>query len=458
MANSEDVALFLRGVGAWNDAVTDRKGEVAFDKAWRYKTDLSGAPIGFLIWRRALEDENFVLEQGTLYPRADLSFCNLSSADFSMTAGGFDFRGAYFLMANLNEAKLIGADLRKANFDSCNLELADLTGATIDQARLENAHLVGTNLAATSPWRAYLYKRHVPSKPVIGTTRKTIRSVADLVAMCSEISGMECPDRGALRLYYRGEAKKWKLRPSVMRSRGYRKEEGRMLLDLMTRRPGEFDGTKSALSQWVLAQHHGLKTRLLDVTKNPLVAMFNVCEDTSFFHEDGRLHVFGVPTSMIKRYNSDAVGVIASFAKLSRSEQTVLLGKRRGIEDVYSEVLGKLYHLIGEEKPHFQPRIDPRDLFRVFLVEPQVSVERLDVQSGAFLISAFHERFERDFVVRWNGGIPIYDHVILEVPQENKPEIVEELKLLNVTRERLFPSLDESAKSIDDEISGTKGR
>ena len=435
----------------------DRKGEVALDEAWRYKTDLSGAPIGFLLWRRVFEEDKFFLEQATSYPRADLSMCDLRGADFSMVAGGFDFRGAYFGLANFYEAKLTGADLSKANFVGTNLESADLTGATVDQARLESAKLVGTNLTATSPWRAYLYEQYAPSKPVIGTTRKSIRSVSDLIATCSELSAMECPDRGALRLYYRGEAKKWKLRPSVMRSRRYRNEEGRMLLDLMTRRPGEFEGTKSALSQWVLAQHHGLKTRLLDVTKNPLVAMFNVCEDTSFFHENGRLHVFGVPASIIRPYNSDAVSVIANFAKLSRSEQSVLLGKRRGIEDAYSEVLGKLYHLIGEEKPHFQRRIDARDLFRVFLVEPQLSVERLNVQSGAFLFSAFHERFERDFVSRWNGGIPIYDHVILEVPRDDKPAMMKELKLLNVTRERLFPSLDESAKSIEAEISAMTG-
>ena len=41
--------------------------------------------------------------------------------------------------------------------------------------------------------------------------------------------------------------------------------------------------------------------RLLDVTENPLVALFFACEeDERYDCEDGRLHVFAVPESLIK--------------------------------------------------------------------------------------------------------------------------------------------------------------
>ena len=39
------------------------------------------------------------------------------------------------------------------------------------------------------------------------------------------------------------------------------------------------------------------------------------------------MHVFAVPKSLIKPFDSDTVSVIANFAKLPRREQNMLLGK-----------------------------------------------------------------------------------------------------------------------------------
>ena len=290
---------------------------------------------------------------------------------------------------------------------------------------------------------------------------RCIESVGDLIAFCRELQ-RTAPE--GVSLYFRGERDRtWELFPSVMRS-SLRDREGEMLLDLMTRRPEDFRGMTSALEQLSLARHHGLRTRLLDITRNPCVALFSACQRSntesgnSADTEDGRLHFFAVPRQLVKPFNSDAISIIANFAKLDNQYQNALLSKIADGTDpqdthTHGEAMRLLYELIRQEKPHFEERIDPEDLFKVFVVEPQQSFERIRAQAGAFLISAFHERFERSEIRRQNPNMPIYHYGTRIVPGENKEDLIEELRLLNFTRETLFPSLDEAANAVIERYS-----
>ena len=401
------------------------------------------------------------------YAGIDLRLTNLRNASFVLPnmphfRPGLDLKGAWFLGAKAAGAVFLNANLTGAIFTESDLRGAEFSGALLDNALFYKADLTGANLTGTRPWRSRLLEGS-SSEPQVSLLAAQAESVSDVTRVCQTLRSAHERDAEGARFYYRGQSAGWRLRPSVMRSRRFRATEGRMLREAMTRRPQDFAMATTALAQWVLAQHHGLPTRLLDVTRNPLVAFYNaVREGGEATETDGVVHVFVVPRPLVKTFDSDTVSIVANFAKLDRWEQDLLLGKRRAYlpeRRAYDSVtrydhgivMQKLLGLIGQEKPRFEAGVDPRDLFRVFVVEPQQSFERIRAQSGAFFLSAFHERFERSCVLRWNQWTPAYRHYVVRVPAAGKRRLLGELTLLGVTRETMFPGLEEAARAITEE-------
>lgn len=79
--------------------------------------------------------------------------------------------------------------------------------------------------------------------------------------------------------FYRGHAYKgWKLLPSIFRTPNGVEKEHLLFYDMEAHEPQSFSECKSTLDYLVQMQHYGLPTRLLDMTMNPLVALYFACQ------------------------------------------------------------------------------------------------------------------------------------------------------------------------------------
>ena len=366
--------------------------------------------------------------RGSVYPNAN--FTGAQGVGFS--AETVDFSKANFVGATLGFARLSGAnltdcDLTDANLLRADLKGCDLSGATLARTNLIDAALNGAKLFGTCPWQATFYPQDESLGGKHDVSQRPIKRVSDFLDAITNL-GTDVP------LYYRGEpAFGLPLSPSLVRE-GLAEVEGDMLLDLISRRPQELSGMATVLDQWVLARHHGLKTRFLDVTKNPLVGLFFACEGNERYDEaDACLHIFSVPEPLGKTFSSDTISVIANFARLSKNDQNRILyqsGEARTYafrKDDIDEAWGRLYQLIEREKSHFEQRVELKDLYGVFVVHPQQSVERVRAQSGAFLVSAFRDRFDYPEGTDWNGGLRPYGHCTLTIPSGCKKQLRNEL-------------------------------
>lgn len=97
------------------------------------------------------------------------------------------------------------------------------------------------------------------------------------------------------RWVFRGHANHWALKPTVGRSAAYKPEVERLLLDEFKRSAlPHLDRTKLSNNwDWLaVAQHHGLPTRLLDWTTNPLVACFFATAIPGKSKQDGEIYAF----------------------------------------------------------------------------------------------------------------------------------------------------------------------
>ena len=188
--------------------------------------------------------------------------------------------------------------------------------------------------------------------------------------------------------FYRGHSNsKYKLEPSILRKKKngsfiYLEDENTTYNELLTQNYDEFRGDGSTFDRLVRMQHFSLPTRLLDISTNPLIALYFACKGGK--ETTGDVISIKVPKDKIKYFDSDTATCIANLCKLKNKDKEILSAGTT--EPNFNQTMDKLYDFIKSDKPYFKERMKGSSIKEIICIKGKITNLRINAQSGAFLM------------------------------------------------------------------------
>jgi hypothetical protein len=252
-----------------------------------------------------------------------------------------------------------------------------------------------------------------------------------------------------LEFYYRGEAgASWKTTPSVLRNDYFWSRESFFFHEIQVRCPKDFDNL-TFLGKLVTMQHYGCPTRLLDITSNPLNALYFACESKDDL--DGKVVFFPIIQGTMAYGDADRALILSCIPHLNYFEQKMLLkevlenSKNKLYDGKESlQFLNKLLLEIRTEKPSFEPRIEFGDLLNPLFVQPNMTNPRIANQQGAFLLSGLSETHD-DIIKKIKYRMADTQIVI---PKEKKRDILRQLNSIGINKGTIYPNMEQVAEYL----------
>lgn len=264
------------------------------------------------------------------------------------------------------------------------------------------------------------------------------------------------------QLFFRGQAVDyWDIRPSIFRDRMLSVEHY-LMSEPLRQIPNEFINLGDSFEIMEKYQHYGMCTRLLDVTTNPLVALYFACEhyekeeyrnleSDDFESMSPQGIVYFKEENMPLKYNDLEVKIISRLASYDLNDAHTL-----------EQIVGQLCEdgIISNEQA--KRWSDEKGLLEfihicqgVCTVLPVMNNDRLIRQSGAFLLPGkFNVAYRGDnlqdaIITKAESNLrEEFEKSFFYISDDNKEKIRIELEHCNISEANLFPELEYQLKYI----------
>lgn len=274
-----------------------------------------------------------------------------------------------------------------------------------------------------------------------------VKSISSYMKVLDTISS------GQYKVFFRGHSNiNYGLVPSLFRNREWMVNEKKMYQELQINCPEKFASLRNHLECLAEMQHYGLPTRLLDITQNPLVALYFACENAEA--HIGEVIMFSISKDSIKYPQSDTVAVLASLPLFSYDTQkqflSYSLNKSLSLPDFNAKV-ARLVQEVRIERPGFKDEILPEDIRKSVVVIPSRNNRRIEKQEGAFIICGLLEEIYHD-AGKTNSLAELKakskDNKKLVCAIMGKEKLLLQLSTLSINKAKVYPEIDDVADYI----------